>query len=777
MLISSILSVSAVSNVAYANENNAATAMELPTISVINTTPLAGTTQSLESYAGNAQIINSEQIEKQNAVDVSELLFRNIGSIDINSAQNNPYQNDVHYRGFLSSPLVGSSIGISTYVDGVRVNEGFGDTVNWDLIPDFAIANMAVIPGSNPLFGLNTLGGALSIQTKNGFNFEGTELEVSAGEHDRKQATLQHGGNSGNFDWYVAGSKFEEDGWRVNSPSDVEQFFAKVGWENETTDIDLSYTHAETDLIGNGFVAASRLKTNGWDAIHSYPDQTQNDLDMINLNASHWITDNTLVAANVFYRNYQRKTLNGDVEIGCNVEVGGDEFESETHLSNCIHEGDAAGSEYTDDNGVEQIAGAGTEYEVEMEGEERRTSTDSDTWGGTLQFTHDHTLGGMENEWTVGASYDRAESDFLSIEAEEGDVDLTNGTIIPGTVDDPEVGVDIRTERENYAFFISDTLQLTERTALTLAGRYQHSEIKIKNFNPGDEALEGNHTFSRFNPALGISHALLDNMTIYGTYNESFRTPTAAELTCADPDDPCKLPNSFVADPPLDPVIGKTFEIGARGKLNDAGIVWSAAIFRTELQDDLLFTLANNDGGGYFINVDETLRQGLELSLAGKVNALNWYGHYSFIDATFESNETLASVIDPNGVSVKAGDRLPAIPRHNVKLGVDYAFTPKLSAGTSMNYSGSSYMRGDEGNDLPQVGSYTVFNFNARYQPTKMVQLWVKVDNVFDREYVNSGIRNFNFYNLPDDGETIEEERFVSPGAPRTLWAGLKIKF
>jgi outer membrane receptor protein involved in Fe transport len=763
-----------------AEDNDLKASMELPTLEVISITPLPGIGVPVEEYAGNIKVISAESIENANALDMAELMFKNIGSVDINSAQNNPFQNDVNYRGFLASPLVGSAIGLSVYVDGTRVNEGFGDTVNWDLIPDFALANIVLIPGSNPLFGLNTLGGAISVHTKNGFDFEGTELELSAGENGRRQGIIQHGGNNGNIGWYVGATKFEEDGWRVNSPSDVKQFFGKVSWQSDTTGLDLSYTHADTDLIGNGFVAESRLDSQGWDAIHSYPDQTENKMDSFNLNGSHWLSDNTLVAANAFYRNYKRKTLNGDVEIGCSIEVdaSGDEFEAEdTHLTSCVPGASALGAEYEDDFGVTQTAVAADEFEVEIEGEERRTETETDSWGGALQFTHDHQLANMKNEWTVGASYDKAETDFLSIEAEEGDVDLSNGTIIAGTVGETEVGVDIKTERINYALMISDTLHLSDKTALTLAGRYQHSEIKIDNRNPGDEKLEGDHSFSRFNPAASISHRLQDNLTVFGSYNESFRTPTAAELTCADPDDPCKLPNSFVADPPLDPVISKTIEIGARGRLPVSSINWSIAAFHTQLKDDLLFTLAENDGGGYFINVDETRRQGIELGLDGKISALNWYSHYSFIDATFESDETLASVVVEDGVSVEAGDQMPAIPRHNIKFGLDYAFTSKFNAGATMQYSGSSYMRGDEGNNLSKIDSYTVFNLNARYKPHKAIQLWAKVDNVFDREYENSGIRNFNFYNLPNNGEVIQEERFVSPGAPRSLWAGVKISF
>lgn len=793
ILISSATAIT-FSHSLYAESNNPATAMELPTLSVISATPLPGMGIAIEKYAGNVQVIGAEQIENQNPVDMSEMLFRNISSVDINSAQNNPFQNDVHYRGFLASPLVGSAIGVSTYVDGVRVNEGFGDTVNWDLIPEFAIANISVIPGSNPLFGLNTLGGSLSLNTKNGFNFAGTTLELSAGEDGRRSGTFEHGGNSGNFDWYIGATKFREDGWRSRSPSDVKQLFAKAGWESDTSDIDLSYTRADNDLIGNGFVPESHLDADR-ESVYTYPDQTENELSFFNLNGSHWLSDNTLVSANAFYRSYERSTLNGDAELDCvnggpsgpeiplfiAVNPGDDPTDSATELQR-VHVANCDSDEFTAPTVIGSRSRnlfdpATQEAELEAEGENRTTKTETDNWGGTLQFSHDSPLAGKENTFVIGASYDKATTDFTVAEA-EGELEQVAGELGFGVVnpEESEVDVDLETGRKNWALFFTDTVEMTDQLALTFAGRYQHTTIELQDKSGEEPELNGDHSFSRFSPAIGLAFSVSPTLTVYSSYNESFRTPTAAELTCADPDDPCNLPNSFVADPPLDPVIGKTIEIGARGSVSTIGSInWTAAAFRTQLEDDLLFTTVGTNGSGFFINVDETQRQGLELGLNGVNNKFAWYANYSFIDATFESSELLASVVDPNGVQVKSGDQLPAIPRHNVKLGADYAFTNNFNLGSSMTYSGSSYMRGDENNKLDKIDSYTVFNINARYQPTKMIQIWVKVDNVFDKEYENSGIRNFNAF--PVDGGEVEEERFVSPGAPRMFSAGVKVIF
>jgi outer membrane receptor protein involved in Fe transport len=769
---------------------NRASAMELPDLDVVGTTPLPGTGLPIEKYAGNVQLIDSETIEEQNAVDLSETLFRNIGSIDINSSQNNPYQNDVHYRGFLASPLVGSAIGVSAFVDGVRVNEGFGDTVNWDLIPDFAISNISLIPGSNPLFGLNTLGGALSLQTKSGFQFDGTQLSLSIGDFGRRELTLEHGGNKGNFDYYFGGNLFKEDGWRQRSPSDVRQIFSKVGWENEVTDIDLSYTFADNDLIGNGFVPESHLAADRA-SVYTFPDQTKNSMHFVNLRGSHWLNDNLLAAANVFYRHFQRSTLNGDAEVECVAdgldealfvadEAGEDPTNPATELRR-VHNANC-------DNDDIQNAVIGSmartpfdplsdEAELEVEGEERNTFTETDSWGGTLQFSHDGQIAGRENTLVVGAAYDQNKTNFSVSEA---DADLFQDGIAFGTIDaeEQEIDVDIETEKRNWALFFTDTIDLMENLAFTVSGRYQHSTVDILDLTGEEENqdLNGSHSFSRFNPAFGLSYNPISNLTVYGAYNESFRVPTAAELTCADPDDPCNLPNSFVADPPLDPVIGKTFEIGARGKLPALGnLFWNAALFRTNLEDDLLFTTVSSAGAGFFVNVDETRRQGVELGLGGLHNNLTWFANYSYIDATFESDERLASVVDPNGLYVKAGDQIPAIPEHNVKLGASYSFNDRWRIGASLTYASSSYMRGDENNQLPKVDDYTIFNMTASYTPTDVVEIWAKVDNVFDTDYDTSGIRNFNAF--PVNGGDIQEERFLSPGAPRAAYVGVKVRF
>ncbi|HEX2659365.1 MAG TPA: Plug domain-containing protein, partial [Polyangia bacterium] len=135
--------------------------------------PLHGSRVPRDRVAANVQTVTADALAESQALDLSHYLEERSGSVSVNNVQGNPLQPDLEYRGFVSSPLLGTPQGLSVYLDGVRLNEPFVDTVNWDVIPTGAIRSVNLMPGSNPLFGPNTLGGALSIETKTGFSDPG----------------------------------------------------------------------------------------------------------------------------------------------------------------------------------------------------------------------------------------------------------------------------------------------------------------------------------------------------------------------------------------------------------------------------------------------------------------------------------------------------------------------------------------------------------------------------------------------------------------------------
>jgi iron complex outermembrane receptor protein len=756
MLISAMMN-----SAAFAAEDS----VELSNMQVIGTTPLHGVGLPADMIASNVQSATSEDVERVQALDLSDFINKTLGSVSINSAQNNPFQPDVKYRGFTASPLVGNSQGLSAYVDGVRVNEPFGDAVNFELIPESAIASMNLMPGSNPLFGLNTLGGALSIKSKNGFTHEGHELEAYTGSFGRDSTTVSSGGNDGNFGYFATGAITKEDGWRDFSPSRVEQFFSNLSYRNESSSLDLGITLVDSDLNGNG---ASPVELVEMDrkAAFTHPDNTQNELRMFTLNGSHWINDAVMLSANSYYRSSDRTSFNGD---GSELTVIGNE----------VGEEDDGAPGTLDEVFIDNAAAFGF-ANGDFVALNNSSVTKQDSYGFGLQSTFLQDLFSKQNQLIIGATYDGSDVKHAS-QAEIAQFTETRGTSGTGVIIDETV-VNGKIDTETFSLFFTDTMSLTEKFALTLGGRYNRIAIDISGTSGGgtqdlNETGE-THVFTRFNPSVGLTYAIQDNLNVYGSYSESNRAPTSSELTCAEPTSPCAYPNAFLADPPLDDVVAKTVEAGLRGQQTDFS--WNAGVYYTELNDDLFFFQEDEDATdnpdprfslGNFANIDKTARAGIELGLNGQQDKLQWFANYGYVRATFEDSFAYSRGGDTYNVS--KGDRLPSTPEHNIKIGTDYAFTDKFSLGATASYYSSQYLRGDEANDDDQLSGYGVVNLHSRYKVNKNVEFFAKVDNLFDKEY-----SSFGLYGEPNEApglDSLTDERFVGTGAPRAGWIGIKV--
>lgn len=250
------------------------------TVNVIASTPIGALDLAVADVPVPVQSLTAQTLENTNAVDLSDALKKRLIGVYVNENQNNPFQPDVNYRGYTASPLVGSSEGLSVYLDGVRQNQPFGDVVSWDLIPKVALKTVELIPGSNPVYGLNTLGGAIAVQTKDGLNDRGFSINGYGGSFGRRAVEAEYGGTTPlGLSWFVAGTLFREDGWRVQSRSNVRQSFAKLGYTRNRTIISLSGGYAINSLSGNGtqdFRAIQRTVglIHGYNSIYSIPDTT-----------------------------------------------------------------------------------------------------------------------------------------------------------------------------------------------------------------------------------------------------------------------------------------------------------------------------------------------------------------------------------------------------------------------------------------------------------------------------------------------------------------------
>jgi outer membrane receptor protein involved in Fe transport len=164
-------------------------------VRVVAPTPVDGMPIDTMHFPGNIQRIEVEAGGR--AAEATEPLARSLGSVHLSGPQGNALEPDVFYRGFEASSLLGTPQGVSVYQDGVRLNETFGDTVHWALIPPGAIASVDLLPGSDPLFGQNTIGGSVSLHTKTGFDTAGTTATLSGGSFGRRAAALETGGRRG----------------------------------------------------------------------------------------------------------------------------------------------------------------------------------------------------------------------------------------------------------------------------------------------------------------------------------------------------------------------------------------------------------------------------------------------------------------------------------------------------------------------------------------------------------------------------------------------------
>jgi len=756
---------------AVASQANADDLLQSDTIEVIGITPTHGVGLPENRIPYNIQSVTSDDLEQSQSLDITDYMNRNLGSVSLNDAQNNPLQPDLQFRGFTASPLLGLPIGLTVYQNGVRVNEVLGDTINWDLIPESSIASMNLIGGANPLFGLNTLGGAISIVTKNGFTHPGHSLEVYGGSFERIVTTAESGANNGTWGYYGTVSYFDEEGWRDDSPSEALNLFTSFSFRNgTTTSLDLNFNYADTDLIGNGAIPIELLARSR-DAIFTSPDQTENRLFFVDLQGEHWLNDLTLLSGNIFYRDNDVNSFNGDGSefegVGGFLEEDGDQIEDQ--FGNLIADTNADGTERNAINNISE--------------------RDQKNFGGTFQTTFLHNLFNRENQLIAGAAYSQGFAEFFS-NVEIASLLADRSTLGTGLFV-PEEGTFIDTQTRSWSLFATDTIAVTDKLDLTVSARYNNTGVKITdkggdtNLTEAEPRLNGEHDYHRINPAAGITYAFQPSLSGYANYSESSRAPTPIELACADPDAPCNLPNSFLADPPLKQVVAKGFEGGFRGTFNNAGILsgtsWHLGGFHTTNHDDIIFIstggVAANEG--FFDNVGDTQRLGMELGLAGVWQRLNWFLNYSYIEATFQDDFAASSPNNPfadgnDEIQVRSGDRIPGIPDHTLKLGAVFEVTPKLSIGGDMIFNTGVYLRGDEANLLDTTDNYAIVNLIGNYKFNKTFSVFARINNLFDTDY-----ETFGLLGEPDEipgFENFSDNRFLGPGAPISGFVGIRIQ-
>jgi iron complex outermembrane receptor protein len=749
-------------------------------VTVIANAPLAGAAVDADKVAGEVQTLSVDDLTHGRGPSViAGLAAGQLASVSLNDEQGSAFRPDFTFRGFAASPISGVAEGLAVYQDGVRLNESFGDNVNWDLVPEFAVRDFTV-QSNNPVFGLNALGGAVTIGMKDGLTWHGLAAELSGGSFGDVAGHVEVGRRFGDFGLYLAAGGLHDDGFRYHSPTTLRQAYGDLAYQHGKLTLHLSASAALNDIDAVGPTPVEMLRQDR-KAVFTYPQSMRDEAEMVQLRGAYQATGALTIGANVYYRRFEQRLVDGnttDVEACDNAD---DQF--------CLQgDGQFPGDALYDSHG--NPVPASVLPDGATPGETDFTHTVTDSVGGTLQAALTAPLAGHANSLTMGVSVDHGQTRYTAfgeLGALQDNLKVTGAGVIidqglsPTASPPIEQPVDVKARNTYVGVYAIDVFDITPKLSLTLSGRWNSATIALRDQTGGD--LDADHGFSRFNPGVGLAYKIAAPITVYIGYSEANRAPTAGELSCADPASPCLLDAFLVSDPPLKQVVALTIEAGLRGRFHAAALpgrfTWSIAGYRTRAQDDILLLATDINGFGYFQNAGATVRQGVDASLAYKDRRLTLTLGYSFLDATFRGAQTLSSnspAADAAGlIFVRPGDHLPLSPAHRLTLSADYDLTPAWTVGADLRWQSGQFLVGDESNQEPKLPGFATLSLHTSYQVTPRLQLFGEVRNLADaRDYTYGAFTGLD--GLPPT-LTLTNPRTYSPSEPRAFTVGARMMF
>lgn len=764
-----------------------------PESNTVKMSPVGGTIP-VDKVPGSVYQMNSEALKRGEQVILQDALTSQIPGLIVNDLQGNQFQTNIQFRGFEASPVNGVAQGLAVYQNGVRINESFGDIVNWDFLPSNAINNVAVVVG-NPVFGLNALGGAVVVDMKDGFNYQGWDVDTMFGSFGRKQVSTEAGYRSGNWAAYGAFEAIDDDGFRDFSDAQIRRGYFDVGVKGDNAEFHFNFTGADNN-VGVTAAAPEQLLDISRSLTFTSPQTTENTMQMYSVNGKVRATDTLTLSGVTYYRHFNQKHLDGNL------------FDDPEECEGAGQEGTLCSG---DDQVLNAANGSPIPFTDNVYGSIDQTSQNADTAGLTLQAQENAKLFGHTNQFIVGVSYDHGRVAYTA-KSELGFMEPKfvvdgQGIIMTGTDDfNPR---SLTTTNDYFGAYFTNTFDITDQLALTVGGRYNFARIEIENTgSPENDELNGVNKYNRFNPSAGLTYKFSPGLNWYGGYSEANRAPTAAELACADPENPCLIESFLTADPPLKQVVSHTWETGFRGTIknwqNRSQWDWGIGLFRTLNTDDIFDAASTDTGHGYFQNVGKTLRQGVEANIAYRTQRVFAYANYTYTDATFDTNAIFPSPNNPlpgnvscgdaggggdddengpgNCFLVHKGDRLPGIPAHTFKAGVDYWMTQKWKVGADLVAASDQIFFGDEANLNRPLAGYAKVNLHTSYDVTDHVQIYGLFENLFDKDYNIYG----TYFSVDDandltpaTGVAFNENnpRTVVPAIPFAAYGGVKVKF
>ncbi len=753
-------------------------AQSLPDV-IVGTTPLPGTAVALEDLPGEVHSLELPAAGGMPMRTATEALAGRFAGIGLEDALGDGFQLSLAYRGFAASPLLGTPQGLAVYQDGVRLNEAFGDVVNWDLVPAFAIRRID-IASANPAYGANALGGAVAFTMKNGLTDRGLAAELEGGSFATRAATLEYGARGGDLAWYLGGRALAEDGARRFSANSLRQLYADLRYVTARDTLALTLESGHDRLEGPGAAPLQELAVSR-SLTFTGPQQSDNRLGLATLRGTSRLGETLNLSGVAYYRHVSQELVNGNT----------------TSYRACT--GAAAAGLLCQQDGTTPLAGlddapllepaAGTAAAL---GENDAESLTASTRGASVQLAGHVSWHGLSHALALGAAVDAARVRFAAT-ARVGRLDPALQVIDAG----PPIGtaegtpfaatpVELGIRSRTRAWHASDAVSVATGVTVTASAQYAVEDIGLDDRR--GSALSGVSRYQRLNPALGLTWRMAAGATAYAGYAETTRAPSASEIECSDPTRPCLLPSTLAGDPPrLRQVVARTWEAGLRqGGAGPAGLGFSAGLFRIDLADDI-YGIATGAGSGYYANIGATRREGLSADLSFRGPSWSGFASGALIDATFRDALLIPSPQNPladarGDILVRPGAHLPGIARLRGTLGAEWRATRDVSVGATLSAAGPSHYHGDESNQNPRLPGYARLDLHATLALGEQVGVTLALLNVLDAHYATNGLyadpTGVGAPGVPAAGaaDPAADHRFVTPAQPLSWRLTLRVR-
>src|SRR4029079_2574146 len=435
----------------------------------VQMSPVEGSAIPIGSFPGAVGRGSAEDFNRTGYTYAPEVLQQTVPGVILGDAQGNVFQRNLQFRGYESSPVNGVPQGLAVYQNGVRIKESFRDIVNYDFLPDNAISGMTII-GANPVFGLNALGGALTIFMRDGFNYQGAELNVMGGSFGRYQGGLAVGGQSGSWGGFMALEGIHDDGYRDFSASRIRRMYADVGAKGDGTEFHLNFTGA-ANFVGVTAAAPEQLLDLNWANTFTSPQTTKNQVAMISSNGNIEVSPTWALQGVGYYRWFKQSHVDGNISEAeeCQGIAGVMCIEGDDNEHLC-----GIGPGVNADGSIpEDIA--------DPLGSLDQTSQLTNSFGFRRQAVNKDYIAGYKNQFLVGASYDRGNVAYgaTSTLGSFGPKFVVNSLGIVLVAPDEVSPRDLTTINDYYVVYFSDTVYLTSELALTVGGRYNFARVQI----------------------------------------------------------------------------------------------------------------------------------------------------------------------------------------------------------------------------------------------------------------------------------------------------------